>query len=137
MPTFCATVREIMRTASTATRVVTGSDGAGNDGVPGFSIRELARIRSGPNAMNNKEQIQEERLRVWREAKVQRRKFVQLVTWQPGSQGLEATVAKAKSVAKCAVQFNEAHRLFVFSADLFVEAPGEYWKRSQTQVQKR
>ena len=127
-PTLCAKVREIMRAASTTTRVVTGNDGAGNDGVPGFSIRELARIKSDPDAMDKAEQIQEERLRVWREAKVQRRKFVQLLTWQPGSQGLEATVAKAKSVAKFASKLNEAHRLFVFSADLFAEAPGESWK---------
>ena len=103
--------------ASTTTRVVTGSDGAGNDGVPGFSIRELARIKSDPDVMGEAEQIQEERLRVWREAKVQRRKFVQLVTWQPGSQGLEATVATAKSVAKFVATLNEAHRLFVLSAD--------------------
>ena len=36
-------------------------------------------------------------------------------------------MAKAKSVAKFAATLNEAHRLFVFSADLFVEAPGESW----------
>ena len=122
-PDLAARVREIMRQASTATSLVQCEEGA-----PGLTVRELARCASDPAAESA---MLVERTAVWNRARSQRQKLVQLVECKNWTKaGLESAVAKATSVATFKGKLNEAHRLWVVSADLCGESDKAPWKEA-------
>ena len=124
-PDLAARMREVLRMASSAGTIVQVSDGA-----PGLSVRQLARIASDPGS-GDVESMQQERDAVWAKARAQRQKFIQFAQCKTkilSKAGAEAALAQAASVARFKGKLNEAHRLYVVSADLLGEADKIPWK---------
>ena len=124
-PDLAARMREALRMASSAGTIVQVSDGA-----PGLSVRQLARIASDPGS-GDVESMQQERDAVWGKARTQRQKFIQFAQCKTkilSKAGVEAALTQAVSVARFKGKFNEAHRLYVVSADLLGEADKVPWK---------
>ena len=120
-------MREFMRLASDSTTLVS----IGSQAAPGPSMRQLARISSDPGGVSQGEQLEQmkkERADLWKKARAQRQRFVQLALWKTRTkEGLEAVVQKAKSVASFAGKLNETHRAFICSMDLLQEADAQPW----------
>jgi hypothetical protein len=116
-----------MRLASDSTTVIS----VGSQAARGPSLRQLARVSTDPGGVSQGEQLEQmkkERTELWKKARTQRQRFVQLALWKTRTkEGLEAVVQKTKSVASFACKLNETHRAFICSMDLLHEADTQPW----------
>ena len=122
-------IREIMKLGSTSVSVVE----AGKEQAP-LSLRALARANSGGGSdAAHGQAMQEERDRLWERAKIQRQKWVQLVSLKTVTKdGIAVALSKAKVCHDFKGVMNESHRGFIMSMDLLGESQTEPWKELWT-----
>jgi hypothetical protein len=94
---------------------------------PAMGLRQLARIRSNPEDTNETAKVAE-RESVWKQAVSQRKRFATLSVLKARSNdGLTAAFRLCGAVQSFKGVPNEAHRVFVLSADLLEEKVGKAW----------
>jgi len=97
-----------------------------------MGLRQLARIRSNPEDTNEAAKVAE-RESVWKQAVSQRKKFATLsVLKAKTTDGITASFRLCGPVQNFKGVLNEAHRVFVLSADMLEERTGKAWLASST-----
>ena len=72
----------------------------------------------------------EERTEIWKKARAQHQRFMQLALWRSRTvQGIEQLLKRAAAVNGFTWTLNEAHRAFIMSADMISEADAAPWAK--------
>ena len=106
-----------------------------DDGAPPASARSLQRSLSCASSPDDDEaataraqEVQNERLRAWRDAQSRRKKYALVSTCKMGSEAdIQQWFEKQKAAHTFVGKPGEQHRVFVFSADTFGAEADEPW----------